>query len=70
MKVHKCCQCKDTASIVSEKVYYCADHYLKVFRLEKKLQKGYISRKRKPLKERFETLSAGAGYVVTCQNLV
>ena len=70
MRAHKCCQCNDIANIVSEKIYYCASHYLKVFRLEKKLQKKCTPRKRRPLKERFETLSAGAGYVVACQNLV
>ena len=66
MKIHKCCQCKDTASVVSEKIYYCAGCYLVVFRMERKLKTKYVSRRRKSLKETLETLSAGAGYVAQC----
>ncbi len=66
MGAHKCYNCDTTATIVSEKLYYCAGCYLTVFKLEKRLKKETVSRKRQSLKERLKSLSSNTSHIVTC----
>jgi len=66
MGAHKCYNCDAIATVVSEQLYYCAGCYLIVFKLEKRLKKETVSRKRQSLKERLKSLSSNTSHIVTC----